>query len=1334
MQSRILTQTSLLARVRIATMLFLGIFLTSGLVGTTWATGAGIPWQVGDVVVCYGSGSCNVLRIHGTSVQLLDTLSDGLLGSTGGAALNNSLHVLATDNVGGGQSKVVVYSIASINPFAGTPLNHSVISAFDASGGNGSSNAQAVALNGAGHIFVGNAGNGGSSPSIVELNANGTTAGNVFSFPTTGPCATTTLGSLDISANGDAIYVTAKDGVIRKVSLPLSASSACSQFANFGSAVTLYGIKDIPASALSGNCTGSVPCPTGESVLVVATGFTDPDGTETGETSPSDAVNICTNQADGNPISCALLLNTSSSPGLTAPLWQPGTPYFTVGSAILDPYLHQQTVTSAGTSGGDEPAFSQFGEPVPVMDNAVIWTDKGRPAWTANTPFTAIPFPGTYIVDTNSSLQTVTVTGTSGPGVPLWNTSGTTIDGLVWSDQGVWQASHTFLLGAAVGDAAGHPHTVLTAGTSGSGSLPAGGWNDSGSPTIDNAAIWTNQGPVLPYMVGHAFALNTLIVAAGHVQQAVEPGTSGGSTPSFSSNGGRTIDNAVTWTDQGQELWHPSFVFGLGALVVDPSGHVQLVTTAGTSGASQPQFTSNIPAAGQTTDGLQWTDQGVPGSRSSGSQANAVILDSNSPQHVQQAVLAGTPGEDAPIFSMTGGYTLDGSVVWLDRGVKTYQPGHPYNAGDAFFDGTDVQQATTAGTSGGSSPTFTDVAATVTPDNAVVWTDEGMLTWQNNFNYTATTTATTYIVDPANHVQQVTTAGMSGGSIPSPFTDGGTVIDGLVWMDIGPTVTWAASASYPSGTLLDDPGSFLQKVTTGGVSGTPSHPIWNETAGGTTIDGLQWTDQGHLVWQPSHPYFALGTLISDGATHAQKVTEAGTSGAGPAPTFSTIGGTTIDNAVTWTESHPSWVLNHPYVTGNTDTLILDAHNHVQLVSTSGISGPTTPPFTSNHPLANQTIDGLQWSNQATPATSVVARYPVAGVNTLQSLALDPLVANCTSNNNCSALPLPARKIANFWLGDSGSGSFYKLNFATGTPSLFTGGCPTGCGIQSLVIYGGEGANQPGLASLVSSGTLSSPSFTATAQFLQNTITATLSNTGSGSPPTTTISLYASLVDKTSCFNDPLAGNLPCKATVQVDPTKALVWKLDVPLNGTAGLPLTEALNTSFASAGAFGIDNSTDVFVDEQFDDTTFVGTDPGTRSISVHSLHEVPVTASQTQSQCTYSSPLPNACFKISRESFAFTFTCPGLTQRRLRGMHPILSLVKKNPPQSPQLIPVTEDNRPAAFRFDYDRNRWTFQWDLADATEDGIATIGTYQATTFDSTGVQSFTVNFSLKKSCP
>jgi hypothetical protein len=73
---------------------------------------------------------------------------------------------------------------------------------------------------------------------------------------------------------------------------------------------------------------------------------------------------------------------------------------------------------------------------------------------------------------------------------------------------------------------------------------------------------------------------------------------------------------------------------------------------------------------------------------------------------------------------------------------------------------------------------------------------------------------------------------------------------------------------------------------------------------------------------------------------------------------------------------------------------------------------------------------------------------------------------------------------------------------------------------------------------------------------------------------------------------------------------------------------------------------------------------------------------------------------------------------------MHPTLSLVKKNPPQSPKFIPLSGTNSKGPYRFDSSGNIWTFQWNLNGATA------GTYEGTTFDTTGVQSFTVTFSLK----
>src|SRR5438876_10144010 len=56
------------------------LFLVLGLAIASWGAPPppGFPWQVNDVVVCYSTGKCAVLRINGTSLQLLNQLSDGL--------------------------------------------------------------------------------------------------------------------------------------------------------------------------------------------------------------------------------------------------------------------------------------------------------------------------------------------------------------------------------------------------------------------------------------------------------------------------------------------------------------------------------------------------------------------------------------------------------------------------------------------------------------------------------------------------------------------------------------------------------------------------------------------------------------------------------------------------------------------------------------------------------------------------------------------------------------------------------------------------------------------------------------------------------------------------------------------------------------------------------------------------------------------------------------------------------------------------------------------------------------------------------------------------------
>jgi hypothetical protein len=780
--------------------------------------------------------------------------------------------------------------------------------------------------------------------------------------------------------------------------------------------------------------------------------------------------------------------------------------------------------------------------------------------------------------------------------------------------------------------------------------------------------VWTDEGPSM-WQAGFTYDDSTtaktyIVDSATHVQKATTPGTSAQLPGPTFNDGGTTPDanppGTLVWTDQGQRFWHPA-TYATNAVIVDGNNHLQLVTMAGVSGPTMPPFTSNVPAAGETTDGLQWTNEGAPVSWTMGGTPllGAFILDNSSPQHVQQVVLTGTSaGTEPSPFSTNGGYTLDGSVVWIDRGAATYVPNHPYNVGNAFFDLTDIQQATTAGTSGASEPTFE--VTTVTPDNAVVWTDEGPSMWQAGFTYDDSTTAKTYIVDSATHVQKATTPGTSGGSPPA-FNDGGMTIDGLMWAFVnGPVVPYNPTQLYTLG------------------------------------------------------QFILDTTASP---HLQEGIEAGTSGKNPPLMWNHMGSTTIDNAVTWTESHPFWGEpsgsgSQTYTVGSSTppTLILDTNNYVQLVTKSGISGPYLPSAAGNNAwndmLGGMTTDGLSWVNyDPAPDTSVVARYPVTSVTTLQSAALDPLVSNCL-NNVCttktspSPYPLPtinnlntnfSTEPAGFWLGDSASPTFYRLNFATGTYATYDASnvaCPSPLptestcspvpfttGIQSLVPYGSEGSNQPDLAELFT-GNFGTTTTTdaVTVQYLGNTYTGSV-YTSSNTPPASSVpfTLWASPVNPASDFSDspPIPNGVPCTATYpSTSPfTTCIVWKTDVfslQSPPVAGDYLAEKF------AGPSSITTNTEAYSDAAYDDTDFNGNfDPGNppRSGSVQGLFQPSPTYTQAQSGCAYISPLP-ACYPSVVLPFAFQ--CPKeFPGSKLDQLEPTLKIVQLYPNVSPILAP---------------------------------------------------------------
>lgn len=205
----------------------------------------------------------------------------------------------------------------------------------------------------------------------------------------------------------------------------------------------------------------------------------------------------------------------------------------------------------------------------------------------------------------------------------------------------------------------------------------------------------------------------------------------------------------------------------------------------------------------------------------------------------QTVTTAGTTAATAPTFNPTeGGNTTDGSVVWTNLGTATgvilypvttvYNPPPPqwlattlYTLGTQIVDvHGNIQQVTTAGTSGGTIPTFNVTVGGTTPgDGSVTWTNEGP-------QYVLFET----IVDPNGYVQMVSVAGNA-------------------------IADWIQDTVYTNGQQIIDANGFVQQVTTGGTSGAssipsnPYYPPFEETVGAHTTDGtVVWQTQVLFQW------------------------------------------------------------------------------------------------------------------------------------------------------------------------------------------------------------------------------------------------------------------------------------------------------------------------------------------------------------------------------------------------------------------------------------------------------------------------------------------------------
>jgi hypothetical protein len=221
--------------------------------------------------------------------------------------------------------------------------------------------------------------------------------------------------------------------------------------------------------------------------------------------------------------------------------------------------------------------------------------------------------------------------------------------------------------------------------TNGTGNLYVCG-NTGGRPTLYQVPISAGAFGLPPV------AISTLATGGATpcspVTDVSSPGSTAGSAATerlFLSVQGNS--NAATCVSGGcvqnfiDTPWQASTVFAVGEEILVKSAsplarYVQVVTTGGTSGATQPSWPST--AGGTKTDGgVHWLTQGNAATPLSTWTANhsytvhSRIIDSNG--NIEVATAAGTSGSPtAPVWATTAGLTTAdgaGTLIWVNAGA-----------------------------------------------------------------------------------------------------------------------------------------------------------------------------------------------------------------------------------------------------------------------------------------------------------------------------------------------------------------------------------------------------------------------------------------------------------------------------------------------------------------------------------------------------------------------------------------------------------------------------------------------------------------------------------------
>jgi hypothetical protein len=189
---------------------------------------------------------------------------------------------------------------------------------------------------------------------------------------------------------------------------------------------------------------------------------------------------------------------------------------------------------------------------------------------------------------------------------------------------------------------------------------------------------------------------------------------------------------------------------------------------------------------------------------------------------------------------------------YLDAATKVWAGTTVFSVADKIIDSNgNLQTVSTGGTSSGSAPTWSQVAGATTSDGSVVWTQTPGApnqVWIASRPFALNMA----LVDTNGYVQRVTTAGTSGGTIPTfNSTPGGTTTDnGITWTNQGNTYQAAAYQSSGSEDYFMM-GYYMQTVPTNWSANGYIGTTFISRSGTSTLSAYRWHIYDPIVFNSS---------------------------------------------------------------------------------------------------------------------------------------------------------------------------------------------------------------------------------------------------------------------------------------------------------------------------------------------------------------------------------------------------------------------------------------------------------------------------------------------------